>query len=481
MLIAFVGIAGAPVRLDGQLVSPGELSEAHAALDGLRDCTSCHRLRQRGVSDDLCLACHIPLAELVSAGRGFHAQIDDSCGSCHKEHGGRELDIVRFDSLSFAHAEQGGFELTGAHTAAACRDCHTPRLITTPSVRLFKREHGALERTFLGVGSECRSCHLLDDPHGGQFGRQVCTTCHDDSVWSPASAFDHGDTRYPLRGLHGEVACESCHRPEATEQTLRYAPLHFARCTSCHADYHRGEMGPGCETCHSPRGWGPDRRTFENDFDHSRTGFALVGAHAAAGCSACHVAGDAGPTVGLTFGAATAGRAYARPLAESCLSCHVDQHEGAFADVRGGPVCSSCHSERDWLPTSFDLFRHNRDTGFELEGAHLAVACAACHRATDTRVATSFALEADTCASCHGDAQPHGDQFAGRACTECHTTSAFRVAAFDHDATRYPLDETHRDVACTGCHVPQQGSPGREMVLYRPIDTACRSCHGDPS
>jgi len=557
----------------GQLISPGELSAAHADLDGIRNCRNCHELRQRGAKDELCLTCHEPLAALIAANRGYHATVTESCASCHKEHGGRGMDIVRFDSLSFEHEPQTGFALTGAHAEAACRDCHTPPLITTPAVRIFKREHGTLDKTFLGLGTGCLKCHTRDDPHDGQFGRTVCSDCHGQSDWKPAPGFDHDRARYRLTGRHRQVECEDCHtkttRPGGT--SVQFRPLAFGQCSSCHADFHKGSMGPTCTDCHSTRRWGMNRAEFEGSFDHSRTGFDLEGAHDTLQCASCHDAGgqaeaiqmsfvrgtrgrtyarpiaeDCGschvdqhkgamgptctnchdtdrwdinrsefedtfdhsrtgfkltgvhdslqckgchdaegesPGIRMSFDAATVGREYARPIVEDCLSCHVDQHQGAFADAPAGPVCSNCHGSDTWLPTTYDLFRHNEETAFELTGPHLAVPCRSCHEAAESEAPRDFTIADQTCAGCHVRNKPHAGQFAGRPCADCHTDDSFEIPDFDHDQTRYPLDGAHSEVPCAGCHVSErrpagQSAPGQEFFIrYAPLETACRSCH----
>ncbi len=41
VFLLLLGPAARPAR--GQLISPGELSEAHSELEGLRSCTSCHQ------------------------------------------------------------------------------------------------------------------------------------------------------------------------------------------------------------------------------------------------------------------------------------------------------------------------------------------------------------------------------------------------------------------------------------------------------
>lgn len=472
--------AGLPRGASAQLISPGELSAAHADLEGIRNCTKCHELRQRGIERRLCLECHTPLAAILEEGRGYHATVSESCGSCHKEHGGREMDIVRFDSLSFAHERDAGFAFEGAHETASCRDCHTPRLVIDPAVRLFKREHGALESTFLGLGTECRSCHLLDDPHDGQFGQPVCTDCHDQAAWSPAPGFDHDEADFRLTGAHREVGCADCHPSDpGPQQTVRYSPLPFRQCTSCHVDYHDGGMGASCTDCHDTSSWTIDRTGFESGFDHSGTGFELMGAHETAPCASCHDAGSPPAFIEMQFAPGSVDREYAQPLVEDCLSCHVDRHEGAFVNGPGGPVCSSCHGEDHWLPSSYDLFRHNEETTFLLDGAHLATPCGSCHSSFDAAVPTTFAVEQPTCVGCHSTDDPHGSQFADRECSGCHVTTTFDIDPFDHDGTRFALDDTHREVPCASCHTADPEAQDPETIRYTPLDTTCRSCHGD--
>ena len=138
--VAFAAVlaagAVAPVPAGAQLISPGKLSAAHAELEGLRNCTQCHRLRQKGVDRELCLACHTPLADRIRRDAGFHATLEErDCATCHKDHFGREFDILRLDTLAFDH-ELTGYGLTGLHRDADCRACHTPSLVEDAAVRL---------------------------------------------------------------------------------------------------------------------------------------------------------------------------------------------------------------------------------------------------------------------------------------------------------------------------------------------------------
>jgi len=477
-----------PEGASAQLISPGKLSSAHAKIEGIRNCTQCHELRKAGISEALCLKCHAPLAERMDAGEGFHGTLPNrACATCHKEHLGADFDLVRLDTARFDHALTG-YALEGRHAETGCRSCHTPDHVADPKVRAAKTDQGALDRTFLGLPSGCSSCHESDSPHDTQFARRGCTDCHDTGGWKGAKEFDHDRAAFHLTGRHREVACAKCHattpRPGDAPPSVRYVGLRAARCNDCHEDQHHGAMAGRCESCHSTAGWRRvDRNRVESTFDHSTTGFRLEGSHASAPCASCHQAGRGSAPEGIRirFQAGTQSRSFPRPDVKSgtCLSCHEDRHAGVFAKLEGGEDCRGCHGQDGWLPALFDVVRHNRDTSFPLKGAHLAVACESCHAKTGD--VPTFQIEAMSCADCHAATNPHGDQFAGRACESCHTVESFHIESFDHDATRFPLDGAHRGAPCSACHRPATDAKGASVIVYRPLGTDCRDCHGGAS
>lgn len=326
--IAVAGMMG-PGAAGGaaQILSPGKLSEAHADLEGIRRCTDCHELRNRGVSRERCLACHDPLAQRLAVEKGFHARLaEEDCAACHKEHLGREFSLVKLDTLEFDHARTG-FLLEGAHGKATCRACHLRTRITDPDVLAFKGEHDALGRTFLGLPTGCAACHLEDDPHGGQFEAQSCDGCHGLSTWEEPAEFDHDLTSYPLTGRHGTVSCEGCHirvaAPSGTGTFVRYASTPHSACSDCHQDPHAGSMPGACAGCHATADWlRVDRGRVESDFDHRTTGFLLEGRHQTAPCASCHEhegglppATPREPALRIAFVGGTEYRPFPRPVA----------------------------------------------------------------------------------------------------------------------------------------------------------------------
>lgn len=512
ILAALAVLGPAPRPAAGQLISPGKLSAPHADLEGIRSCTSCHQLREKGVDASLCLDCHGPLRARIEAGAGYHSTADaaDECARCHKEHFGRDFQLTRWEPSGFDHTDVG-WKPEGAHGALACRDCHTRALIRSAEVRVFKARYGALDRTYMGLDTDCRSCHRGDDPHERQFDGRTCDSCHGQEEWEGALWFDHDETRYPLEGRHVDVECTACHSASmsgvrrasgggstapssAGSGGLRYADIAFGRCSDCHRDEHQGTMGAGCSDCHVVSGWESVREEVVRDrFDHDAV-FVLEGAHAEAECGACHAPSPPRTErLELRYRPGTEGRAYPRPVSDDCQACHSDEHSGEFGDTPTGSACEACHSQTDWYPADYDFRRHNEEARFRLEGAHLATPCLACHpdrsapapesvSALTTRPVSAgerrFRIGTPGCADCHLPTDPHAGQFDGRACDSCHLSNTFAVADFDHDGTRYPLDGAHSDLACGACHEADTAPDGRRMVRYRPLGTECTDCHG---
>lgn len=473
---------------EGQLISPGKLSEPHADLEGIRACTNCHELRAKGIEADLCLECHAPLRGRIEADAGYHPSADatDDCARCHKEHFGRDFALLRFEPSEFEHSEVG-WEPEGAHTALECRECHTSVLVQSQVVRSFKGRYGALNRTYLGLETGCLACHQADDPHNGRFADRTCDSCHGQEGWTDPAGFDHEATRYRLTGLHTRVECAECH-PSAyaglrETPELRFTGLAFGQCSDCHSDEHDGGMGATCSACHITSGWsrvGED--ALRRRFDHDGV-FLLEGAHAGAECSTCHgrtpYATDA---LRIEYRRGTERKAYPSPVAENCLSCHFDGHDGEFVASAGGGSCDSCHTQIEWYPARYDFRRHNEETAFVLEGAHVATPCVACHPAPGPKVAEPSPTYriglGDLCTDCHTPDDPHAGQFDDRTCDSCHGSRTFRIPAFDHQRTEYELDGAHLGLACAECHPSEPAPGGGQMTRYRPLGTECADCHG---
>jgi len=325
VLAGWGGLEGA-ARAGGleRLVMPGPLAAAHEKAEA--DCKNCHRAFDGGAEDDLCLACHEPVALDRKAGVGLHGRMRASgrrtCRSCHGDHRGRDADILGLDPETFSHRDTD-FALEGAHRRLRCEACH------------------AKGEPHRDAPKDCVGCHRDDDRHQGRMGDD-CGHCHEAASWKGV-AFDHEKTEFPLRGAHGKVDCALCHPAEVYEKTPK-------TCNACHAaqDVHRGRFGKDCTQCHGSTEW--KRAKFDHD---AKTDFRLNGAHRKATCDACH---------------ARPGAPAAARLDTRCISCHraEDAHDG-----QNGPDCARCHGSQSWKRTRFD---HGRDARWPLRGAHAPLA-----------------------------------------------------------------------------------------------------------
>ncbi len=437
-------------------LSPGELHKSHQQLEGVTNCTQCHEAGE-GLSPAKCLDCHTLLAQRIAAGKGLHAKSGFAdCGSCHIEHQGRDFDLVYWPQgmENFSHAETG-FELQGAHKKVKCRDCHNPQNIVNRGPLLSAGKD--LSRTFLGLQTNCLSCH--EDTHRGQLAGN-CLNCHDQDKWKPLARFDHSAARFRLSGRHQNVACESCHKTEhdAAGAFIRFRGMPFGDCNSCHRDPHQGRLSGACRTCHSTSGWQVLAR---NGFDHSSTRFPLTGLHKTLDCKACHKSHST-----LSFG--------------TCADCHVDVHRGQLAS---GTDCSACHTTAGFSPAQFSLDQH-RQSDFPLLGAHRAIPCEACHQPLSPsadRGRLRFRFADKTCQGCHNN--PHSgltvstiNSESPNWCSACHTNNSWRDVSFDHTITGFALEGEHARTSCKGCH-----KNAGNTVAFGGLSQKknCSSCHED--
>lgn len=430
--------------------SPGDLSSAHAHLEGMKNCTQCHELGS-AISEVKCLDCHVDITSLREANRGYHSSKevrDQTCISCHSEHHGRGFDATRFDSIDFNH-DLTGYQLEGAHAEVDCRECHQPSFIADEEIA--KRSG-----TYLGLETACLACH--EDQHRGQLSED-CLQCHGMDAWVPTANFDHNTTKYPLRGAHMKVDCKECHQNEkdGEGEFAKYVNIPFAQCTDCHEDYHEGRLGSKCTSCHSIWDWKISDAA--SSFDHNTTRYPLLGQHEELECKSCHENGY-----------------QAMPFA-NCTDCHEDYHQGDFTDDYGAITdCKECHSvEQPFTYSTYGLMEHQQ-SNYPLEGAHLATPCTSCHMTEESN--WSFSFESNDCLTCHENVHEDflKDSYTeNNGCVTCHNTERWSLISFDHSQTNYALEGLHTQVNCKECHLPD----GLESQIFAPLETDCISCHED--
>jgi hypothetical protein len=346
------------------------------------NCLSCHvGGKFKGTSKD-CYSCH-------AKDDNHNGQLGKDCAACHAPSG--------WGNVTFDHSKSG-FPLTGKHSSVNCTSCH-------------------VGGKFKGTPKDCYSCHAKDDNHGGQLGTD-CAACHTTSGWGNVT-FDHSKSSFPLTGKHIGVNCASCHPGGKYKGTPK-------DCYSCHAkdDAHGGQMGTDCAACHSTKGW-PGA-----NFDHSGTGFPLVGKHTSVSCKSCHPNGQYKGTP------------------KGCYSCHAgdDNHGGQY-----GTDCALCHNPNGWSPPHVD------HSSFPLNGAHAGLPCTSCH------VGGRFRGTPKACSACHDDPAYHAGLF-GNGCDECHNTSGWRPAQYNRSHT-FPRNHGEGNNTCHTCH------PSR-LSQY-----TCYTCH----
>ena len=405
------------------------------------NCSDCHT-QPENYSVFTCTNCHeheISKMNNEHKGVGGYSSSSYSCFACHPNGGKHE---------AFNH-NNTSFPLTGAHLAVECLSCHA--------------------NGYAGTATDCVACHtenynLAADPNHLAAGIETsCESCHSTSAWKP-SAFDHTNTGFSLTGGHSGKQCSQCHQGT----TIGAGP----DCYDCHQqNYNEAEnhllsgFPHDCTQCHSTTNWQ------ESTFNHNATNFPLTGAHIATGCLSCHTNGYAG-------------------TATDCAACHTENYNLA-ADpnhLAAGieTSCEKCHSTSAWQPSDFD---HLASTGFPLTGGHSGKQCSECH------LGTTIGAGPD-CFDCHqqnyNEAENHLTGGFPHDCTQCHSTTNWGEANFDHNATNFPLTGAHiatgclschtngyagTDSDCAACHTENYNLAADPNHLAAGIETSCESCH----
>jgi hypothetical protein len=452
ILILFILILTVSGRVHSQ-ISPGDLSEVHAQLEGMSNCTQCHILGDK-VSNEKCLACHTEIKDRVDKQKGYHSSSDVSgknCVDCHNDHHGRNFQIIRFNKENFNH-NLTGYELSGAHSKKKCDDCHKAAFITDQKIKNKKYP------TYLGLNTSCLTCHA--DYHQKTLSAN-CLDCHDYNAFKPASKFDHNKTDFQLAGKHKDVECAKCHKIDIknNQKFQEFAKIPYNNCTNCHKDMHNGLFGENCRQCHN-------EESFHNiqgmvNFDHNKTKFKLENKHQTVPCKSCHKT-----------------TAFTDPLNYSrCTDCHADYHKGQFTKEGISPDCSNCHGTMGFTQFSYTIDQHNTGN-FPLKGSHLAVPCNSCHKKTEQ---WSFKDIGMRCIDCHPDIhESYIDikYYPEKNCTNCHSEESWSLINFDHSKTGFALEGAHQNQTCRKCHF-DTSDDGTVKQKFAGLTSTCVNCHKD--
>jgi hypothetical protein len=432
-------------------ISPGDLAAPHAHLEGMSNCTQCHILGEK-VSNDKCLKCHSELKSRIDQQKGYHSSSvikGKECVSCHSDHHGRNFEIVRIVYDKFDHS-QTGYELVGAHAKKDCKDCHKPEFITDMEVK-------KKNKTYLGLGRECLSCH--SDYHQKTLSAD-CASCHTYEAFKPASKFDHSKAKYKLLGKHQQVECLKCHKIEELDgkKSQKFKGIPFETCTNCHKDVHENQFGQNCTQCHTEESFHSIKEM--KNFDHSKTNFKLEGKHQLVNCVSCHKT------------------KYTDPIKhDKCSDCHVDYHNKQFAKQGISPDCNSCHNSNSFVGSSYTIENHNASS-FQLQGGHLATPCFACHLKEKK---WSFKNIGKRCVDCHKDIHESLMSvkfYPENACEYCHKVEKWSEINFDHSKTNFELAGAHKKQSCRSCHFIRENE-SKITQRFTGLPASCINCHKD--
>lgn len=407
-----------------------------------------------------------------------------TCETCHTTGDWNDVPTGKFDH------SQTGYQLFGEHKIAECRSCHQ-------------------NLVFNYVGVACIDCH--SDIHKGELGIR-CENCHNSKSWeNRQEIFDqHNLTNFPLIGVHANLDCESCHINEQYHQFTN-TPVD---CRDCHLDDYLSTLNPAhkkvgfnldCQKCHLL-----NLTSWETAVYNHPQSFPLSGRHSGLECSDCHSnsiaifstdcyachKNDYDQTTdpnhvvfgfstncetchtgisweGVTFDhfAESGFRIEGAHQSILCTDCHVDNqiqglprdcfgcHEQDFNTVSEpnhitnnfDHDCTVCHNQNRWEPAFFDHI----PTHFPLTGAHTSANCVECH-------ISGFVNTPTVCVACHEtdynnttDPNHNGAQFS-TTCEDCHTTTSWTPATWDHDGQYFPVySGTHREKwdNCSDCHI----------------------------
>jgi len=396
-------------------------------------CSACHIDPHKGEFKKACDTCHttsgwktlLPGFDFDHSKtkyplQGKHAQV--ACTACHLNGDfKKELPFAMCSDCHKPDPHKGQFEARAKK--GECSECHT---VEGWKPSLFGvKEHDTTRYPLKGKHAkvECAKCHIpagKDTVYKVKF--EVCTDCHKDAHDNQFAAAPysnrceechtvldfhrstftiakHRNTRFALAGAHVAVPCSDCHKVGAGGRTDKILPFKFEdrTCTACHKDPHKGEFNDrmarkrangtpfGCEACHTVKSWADI-----NGFDHSKTKFALLGAHRTVKCGECHKS-------------TTDYASRFKGTPQQCEACHNDAHDKQFLAKDGKTHCGDCHNTQRWVPSIFD---HDAKTHLPLTGGHANVACNKCHIQTKLVGEKTIVVYKNTpnkCADCHGN------------------------------------------------------------------------------
>ena len=292
----------------------------------------------------------------------------------------------------------------------------------------------------------------------------------------------------PLSLVHKDlemIGCLSCHEGGAGVPNNK--------CLKCHIEINNtlsnkksfhGRMNKKCIKCHiDHKGSSWDTTKVNQDkFDHELTGYKLVDKHVSVKCKKCHVKKRSKKYFRkrepIYLGAKSA-----------CINCH-QKDDIHFFDIRlkikwYKKDCSECHSIKGWKENiNFDHFKESK---YKLIGAHKKLNCRECHLPQGKKESAIYKwndLKNKKCNSCHEDIHLEGlgPRFREKSCDFCHNNKSFEIEKYDHDMTKFTLENKHAKITCVKCHkkIGISRYKKHNLTIWSDAFIKCRDCHASP-
>ena len=452
------------------------------------DCEFCHSavnwldiIYDHGLPEQAaCSTCHDADLQIANTNVTDHLGFPSDCTVCHL--------ATNWTEITFDHS-QTEFPLDGAHQSSECSNCHVEGYVDLPTdcgychLDEYNQTQNPNHLTAIYPLAECESCHnaeawapdiyshlpdvescnichLADliDANTTILGHSElpnnCTLCHATELWDDLSPFDHSLTAFELEGSHLEVDCLICHDSGFSLTATECYVCHTAEYDNTTEPINITQIYPAddCEYCHSAVDWLPEI------FDHLM------------------------------------------PVSTSCSVCHLTEWDGANLTVPNhesyGDLCEICHTPDNWEAEVDHSFEN---TGFELEGLHLAVSCNGCHpnglgnngEVRDCASSDCHITDYDNSNENHHYNVPSGG-FPSNYCELCHNAvnENFSPSIFIHELNNDDCNFCHQfdyDNAIQPNHSPigyvDDCSTCHETVAWQGVDphaisgTDCSDCH----
>lgn len=329
-------------------------------------------------------------------------------------------------------------------------------------------------------------CHVVGEPgvHDGGF----VDVAHDLGLSGlPDTGFSAWPT--PLRRL-GAVRCTACHGPGAVpEAEGRARILRADVCASCHdappayvhvAQWSRSKMArsdagertrtnAACARCHTTGGF-LDAIGVRKRADRSRDPDDTV---VGISCAACHAAH--GPRFDRALmrrapPAATPARAWNSPTSTLCAQCHTPTPDALVPEASSAALFSGS--------VTFPVHAGGDVVEGPAPHASTTEGCMACHGARhgEPKLDHSFAVQPDTCQSCH----PQGTPRDADAALHEQALALLRMIS---NACRAPINEPNTPLHALSAEDPCRHRPNLARARYAALlvaEDAAAATHNRP-